>query len=91
MPAAVRYGDLCTGHDTCRPRPNVQASRNVFINNLGAHRYGDRWTIHCLHSGNQASGSSDVYVNGLPQARVGDVVSCGSHNLTGSFNVYVNG
>lgn len=90
MPAAVRYSDFCTGHGPCRPRRNIQSSTNVYINNLGAHRLGDRWQIHCTHYGNQAEGSQNVFVNGLSQARVGDAISCGSYNWTGSTNVFVN-
>ena len=94
MPATVRLGDICTGHSCWPSRPNVSASPNVFINNLGAHRVGDAWAEHCCgpecHSSAQASGSPNVYVNGIPLARVGDAVACGSANATGSPNVYTN-
>lgn len=36
-------------------------------------------------------GSPNVNVNGVPLARVGDPVVCGSSAITGSPNVYVNG
>jgi uncharacterized Zn-binding protein involved in type VI secretion len=91
MPAAVRLGDICTGHGLCRPRPNIGASSNVFINRLGAHRVGDPWSVHCTHSSAQASGSSDVFVNGLSLARIGDAIACGSSNASGSSNVFANG
>lgn len=93
MPQAVRLTDLCTGHDCFPPRPNITASENVLINNLGAHREGDSWKEHCCyecHPGDQISGSPSVFVNNKPQARVGDFISCGSMNMTGSSNVIVN-
>jgi uncharacterized Zn-binding protein involved in type VI secretion len=91
MPAAVRLGDVCTGHGICAPRPNSGASSNVFINSIGAHRVGDPWTVHCTHGSSQASGSPNVYVNGISLARVGDAVACGSSNAQGSPNVFANG
>ena len=91
MPAAVRLGDVCTGHDLCEARPNIGASSNVFINKLGAHRVGDPWAWHCNHTSAQGSGSNNVFVNRLSLARVGDAVVCGSANASGSDNVFVNG
>jgi uncharacterized Zn-binding protein involved in type VI secretion len=91
MPSVVRLGDVCTGHSACRPRPNIGASSNVFVNRLGAHRVGDPWSVHCAHSSSQASGSPNVFVNGLSLARVGDSIVCGSANASGSPNVFANG
>lgn len=95
MPAAVRFTDVCTGHDCWPRRPNVGSSSNVFYNNLGAHRVGDPWLVHCCgescHSSAQASGSPNVFINNIPQARVGDAIACGSANAQGSPNVFVNG
>ena len=91
MPSAVRLGDVCTGHGPCNPRPNVGASPNVFINNLGSHRVGDPWARHCRHTSSQGSGSPNVFVNGISMARVGDSVVCGSANASGSPNVFANG
>lgn len=95
MPAAVRFGDICTGHGCWPPRPNDQASEDVFINNLGAHRVGDHWETHCCgpacHDSNQAEGSPNVFVNGQPLARIGDPIACGSANAQGSPNVFANG
>ena len=94
MPAAVRFGDVCTGHDCFEQRPNISASTDVFINNLGAHRVGDAWSEHQCgrnrHSSVQASGSPNVFVNGISLARIGDAIECGSANATGSPNVFVN-
>jgi hypothetical protein len=94
MPAAVRLGDMCTGHGCFPPRVNDTASENVFINNKGSHRQGDHWVTHCCsscHDGTQASGSPNVFVNNKPKARVHDQISCGSKNAQGSPNVFVNG
>ena len=91
MPSAVRLGDVCTGHGSCRPRPNIGASDNVFINNLGSHRVGDPWIIHCSHWSVQGSGSNNVFVNNISMARVGDAIICGSANASGSPNVFANG
>lgn len=90
MPAAVRYGDICTGHGRAGPRPNIGASDNVYINGLGAHRVGDAWAFHKGHNSVQLSGSPDVYVNNQPLARVGDEIACGSRNAQGSTDVSVN-
>lgn len=42
MPGIVRLGDYCSGHDGYPPRPNIEASTNVFVNGLGIHRLGDQ-------------------------------------------------
>jgi uncharacterized Zn-binding protein involved in type VI secretion len=47
MPAVVRLGDMSTGHSCFPPRPNTEASPNVFVNGKGVHRVGDAWAIHC--------------------------------------------
>ena len=94
MPASVRLGDICTGHGCYPPRPNAQASPNVFINSLGSHRVGDRWEIHCCgpscHASTQVTGSPTVFVNNIPMARIGDQIACGSMNAQGSPNVFAD-
>lgn len=42
------------------------------------------------HDSISASGSANVFVNGLPLCRVGDEVECGSRMKFGSKNVFVN-
>ncbi|MEM4618919.1 MAG: hypothetical protein QW607_01765 [Desulfurococcaceae archaeon] len=42
----VRLGDMSCGHACFPPRPNIEASPNVFVNGRGAHRLGDAWDIH---------------------------------------------
>ena len=96
MPAATRLNDICTGHADWPPRPNIQASENVFVNSRGWHRQGDAWETHCnnvpeCHDGVLASGSKSVYINGKQAGRIGDPVSCGSSVATGSENVFAGG
>lgn len=91
MPAAVRLGDICTGHGPYRPRPCDSASTNVFINNIGSHRVGDHWVVHGDHDSVQATGAPTVFVNNRAKARVGDQIACGSFNAQGSPNVFVGG
>lgn len=92
--SVARLTDTCTGHGPFPPRTNTTASTNVFINGLGAHRVTDGWAVHCAgscHDSVLASGSSTVFVNGLPLGRVGDAIECGSTIATGSDNVYAGG
>jgi uncharacterized Zn-binding protein involved in type VI secretion len=95
MPAAKRLGDICTGHGCWPPRPNVEASPNVFVNGIAAHREGDAWDIHCCdascHSSVLATGSSTVFINGKPAARIGDPVACGSLVAQGSSDTFIGG
>jgi len=90
----VRLGDMCSGHGPYPPRPNDQASSNVFVNNIAAHRETDSWALHCngdCHTGVLSAGSSSVFVNNLPIARIGDPISCGSTAAQGSSNVFAGG
>ncbi len=96
MPGAVRLGDVCTGHDTFSPRPNVEGSPNVFVNGKPSHRKGDAWDSHCnsvpvCHGSTAGKGSSTVFVNGKPKCRIDDPVACGGTMATGSGNVFVGG
>lgn len=95
MPAVTRLGDNCTGHGCWPPRPNNQASSNVFVNGIAVHRQGDGWAVHCCgpacHAGNLAAGSATVYVNGKQCGRVSDPVNCGSTVAEGSPNVFAGG
>lgn len=95
MPAVTRLGDQCTGHGCFGPRPNDQASPNVFVNGLGVHRVGDHWVTHCCgpacHDSIMETGSSTVFINGKPAARIGDMVACGSASAQGSPNTFFGG
>jgi uncharacterized Zn-binding protein involved in type VI secretion len=92
MPAATRLGDICTGHGCFPPRPNDEASDNVFINGIGAHRLDDHWVTHCCgpacHDGVAAEGSSTVFINNKAAVRIGDLLSCGSASAEGSPSVF---
>ena len=92
MPAVVRLGDEGTGHDCYPPRVNDDASTNVFVNGRGVHREQDHWVEHTCgdntHDGVLQTGSSTVFVNGRPAARIGDPISCGSVAAQGSSNVF---
>lgn len=94
MPAAVRYRDICTGHNCFGPRPNDGGSPDVYINGRAVHRRTDPWLVHCCgpscHSSVQQNGSPNIFVNMLELARVGDNIACGSLNATGSPNVIAN-
>lgn len=95
MPAAVRLGDISAGHAGWPARANDQASPNVFINSLAAHRVTDHWPTHCdgvpvCHDGTLSAGSPNVFVNGHALGRVGDSISCGDSAAQGSPNVFVN-
>jgi len=95
MPAVARLGDTCTGHGCFPPRANDEASPDVFVNSLGAHRVGDHWQTHCCgpscHDSVLANGSSTVFVNGKPLGRIGDAIACGSAVASGSGNVFAGG
>lgn len=94
MPAVTRLGDLDTGHGCFPPRPNNQASPDVFVNGIAVHRETDGWSTHCCgpscHASVLAKGSSTIFINGLPAARIGDPVACGSIVAEGSPNVFFN-
>lgn len=92
MPAVSRLGDTCTGHGCFPPRPNDEASSNVFVNDIAVHRQSDHWVTHCCgsscHDSNLAAGSATVYINNLQCSRIGDPVACGSAIAVGSGNVF---
>lgn len=95
MPAVHKLGQQCTGHGCYPPRPNVQASPNVYCEGIAIHRQGDMWGSHCCnascHSSVLAQGSSTVYVNGKQCARIGDPVACGSYAAQGAGTVFAGG
>lgn len=96
MAAAARLSDICSGHGCFPPRAGSNASSNVRINGLAAHRLGDGWQPHCCpkkgcHPSSVTSGSGTVRINGRPAARIGDSVGCGSIIAQGSSNVFIGG
>ncbi len=96
MAAATRKDDCCTGHDTCAPVPLVRSSPDVNINGRGAGRAGDNYFLHGCgdhppHVDRIAAGSSTVFINGMPAARVGDAVTLSGSVRDGSGNVFIGG
>lgn len=87
MPAVARLSDsFKTGHG-CTPVSKLTGpSTNVFANGIGVERQGDPSVSHtfdnksgCVpHTVNIRGGSSTVFVNGKPIARVGDAIDQGS-------------
>lgn len=94
MPGVARLGDICTGHGCFPTRVNIGGSADVFVNSIPAHRQGDGWATHCCgpvcHGSVLASGSPNVFANGLELGRIGDPVACGSAVAAGSGNVFAN-
>ena len=92
MPAIVRKGDFCSGHDPGFPsRPNDEGSSDTFVNGLAVHCQGHHWSNHCkgsCHESSLSSGSSSFYINGKQVGRLGDPVACGSVCATGSFDTF---
>ena len=84
MPGIVRLGDISTG-DPCGapPRPNNQGASKSFVNGMPIHCATHSWTPHACpkkspHPATTTTGSSKTFVEGLPAARQGDPISCGS-------------
>lgn len=88
MANAVRYSDLCSGHDSHPPRPNIEASPDVLVDGLGSVRVGDAWAKH-PHGGVSSGGSNTVFINNQNAVRVGDPISCGSVAAQGSQTVMI--
>lgn len=101
MPAAARLGDTSTGHGCWPPRESTTGSPDVKINKQPAHRVDDLWAAHTCdaipetHAGKCKTGSSTVFVNGKPLARIGDLIACDNLSTDviaqGSGNVFVGG
>jgi len=93
VPAVTLKGHQCTGHNCYEPRVNDEGSSNVKVNNIEVHRQGDHWVTHCCgsscHDGVCAIGSSTVYINNKPVARIGDPITCGSVIAQGSPDVFI--
>lgn len=87
MPAVARQNDqFRTGHAGDSVSSLTSPSTDVFANGIGVERKGDpsaphwikngrRWSIHTV---NITGGSSTVFVNGKPIARVGDSIDNGA-------------
>jgi len=97
MPSVSRSGDSCTGHGSFPPRSMSGGSPDVFVNSRACRRQGDAFVPHGSpspsppHGASEAGGSGTVFVNGKPINRIGDPVSCGGSNASGSGNVFAGG
>ena len=99
MPQVARQNDrFSTGHKCTTTSTVTGPSTNVFANGRGVERKGDPSVVHTIkigkkckpHSVKIASGSSTVFVNGKPIARVGDSIDSGAIT-SGSNNVFAGG
>ena len=92
MPAISFIGAVCTGHDSCPPRHSDGGSTNVFVEGKGINRLGDTWERHPksdhIPIGVTSSASGTVFCNGIPVARIGDEISCGSLVAEGCNTVF---
>jgi len=97
MARIIRKGiDLSQGH-CYSPRVCLTGSDNVFVEGLSVVRallddYGQ--THSCGHShhsmGPGVQGSPNVFVNGMPIHRNGDLIQCGDRGGNGSTTVFCN-
>ncbi|AFI92021.1 type VI secretion system PAAR protein [Pectobacterium parmentieri] len=90
---AAKVGDIGTDHDGFPSTPIIAGSSNVFIDGKSAARVTDPLEEHSKqgsppHPRHIASGSSTVFVNGLPLAITGGTVDCGGE-VVGSGTVFV--
>jgi uncharacterized Zn-binding protein involved in type VI secretion len=96
MSAMTRKGDALSGHGCWGGHVIAEGSGNVLVNGIPAARANDSSTPHTCpaipetHSGVMV-GSNSVYVNGRSAQKVGDGVSCGSTQASGSNNVFIGG
>jgi uncharacterized Zn-binding protein involved in type VI secretion len=94
MTGACRIGDVASGHGCFPPHNTITGSNNVFVNGVGSQTVGDTIQFHCCpdegcHIGTTITGSNSVFVNGRPKTKIGNMIHCGSHMITGSVNVFV--
>ena len=71
----------------------ISGSANVFINDRPA-TMATASMVDCAQDGpsmQMAEGSSTVFINGLPAARVGDQTTCGGKVMAGSSSVIIGG
>lgn len=93
MPAVARKTDkFKTGHSCTVISTLTGPSIDVFANGLGVERKGDPSVVHTVgsctpHTVNIASGSSTVFVNDRPIARIGDRIDKDSI-ISGSPDVF---
>ena len=85
MPGIHRETDVTTGHDCWPPTIPATWSNNVFVNSLGAVRFGDPIVPHTCppipetHSNIYVGPNNNVYVNSRLVQYCGAPVACGDH------------
>lgn len=102
MPAAVRIGDMSTGHGCFPPTPMAESPvTKTFINGVIPGVVAPTST-HVTHScgsvvhrqgpeRSHSSGSSNTFIEGFPATRIGDNISCGDAVAQGSPNTFIAG
>ena len=103
-PVAVTGAACTTGHGCDSVTTVLGGSPNVVVNNVGVLRKGDPLAAHTIqqtppllppcinHPGQMVNtGSATVFVNGIPIARVGDLVDIGGAITAGIPNVVAGG
>lgn len=96
MPKVAIIGSLTMGACSSPPTVIRNGSKNVFIEGVGAGYVGSGIIPHKrsgskrVHNGSVASGSPNVFVNGIPLARIGDHISCGDKIAKGASTVNAN-
>jgi len=102
MKGCSRVGDISTGH-ICYPGSALLAPSSapvtgpVFVNGRLGGRVGDLYSPHACPCANCppphtirpiSQGPPNVYFNGRPPGRTGDMIGCGDTIGAGSFNVF---
>ena len=100
---AVTGAACTTGHGCDAVTTVLGGSPNVIVGNLGVLRQGDPLAAHtsnntipippCINHPGQVvnTGSATVFANGIPIARVGDLVDIGGSITAGIPNVFAGG
>ena len=98
MPSLSRQGDITNpgpGHIVWPPTSFDQCASTVYCNGVPASNKGSVFAVHCLgpscHAPVQDTGSSTVFIEGQPAARIGDLTDCKHTVATGSPNVFCGG
>lgn len=96
MPPVARKGDAGIPH--CSGYVLATASTDVYVNDRGAVRVDDLSTPHLrpgapcvIHVSSVCMGSSSVFVNDRPLARVGDALAACTRIAQGSPDVVAGG
>jgi len=99
MPQVSRHADLCFTNHTCTPIVGVQATQfTVFANATPVLKLGDPVMPHTIkkglvckaHEANVNMGSTSIFVQGIPLARVSDSTDFG-FMIQGAPNVFAGG